>query len=216
MKLLLIFLMVFSIAGCFPKNSTDSEKIENDRDTVLSDSDQSEPDEDSDQDEKEESDTEKTNDGDDGDVSPDQDAEEADEDEETDGDDEPQVEKRIYIASYNVENLYDTECDRYEDGRCRDGEVFTDYQFKQKISSIASAIRKIDADIMILTEIEDETSLQVLLDELKPKFNAFHIKDYSYYTDVAVMTRGTIDKVVYHGGYISDGKSWSRSFPKST
>ncbi len=106
----------------------------------------------------------------------------------------------ISIATWNVHNLFDTTCDS---GACD----YTDYEkistasaYKSKLYTTAAGIRLLDADVVMLQEIEKEDCLKDLLDQ--------HLPQYPYYVfgeqgttasvDVALISKWPIKDIQLH------------------
>ncbi|MBQ1265638.1 MAG: endonuclease/exonuclease/phosphatase family protein [Proteobacteria bacterium] len=73
---------------------------------------------------------------------------------------------QITIATWNVHNLFDTECDS---GACETTDYERQYApdyYKKMIKNIAAGVRIFNSDIVMLQEIEKETSLEDLKAEL--------------------------------------------------
>lgn len=119
----------------------------------------------------------------------------------------PNVERhhRVRIATFNVHRLFDTICDTQ---KCRHGDyepLPSQKQYDEKVASIASAIWDIDADIVLLQEIEKESILadiqKRLSDEIYPAY-AFGECGYDASLDVGILARGSIDAVgTYRSGF---------------
>ncbi len=128
----------------------------------------------------------------------------------------------ITISSFNVENLYDAQCDNGLDefGNCRDGYLVDQATFDSRISEIAASLEKIGADIQILVEMEDETGAEALKNRLPDMFDDYHVANKSLqYTDVGIVTRGKITVIKNHSGspiQSPDGSThyFAREFPE--
>lgn len=83
----------------------------------------------------------------------------------------------ICIAAYNVENLFDFNDDGKEYPLYKPGLHNWTYQtYSKKLSHIASVLASLNADMYILSEIENSTVAEALQKELK-----FHKRNYPYY-----------------------------------
>ena len=109
--------------------------------------------------------------------------------------------KLVRVATYNVHNLFDTVCDS---GACASG----DYEKQQsesayvtKVNSIVGGIWAIDADVILLQEIEKETCLRAIQDGLGAKRYpgaVFGDIGRTASVNVAILTRGTVTDVQTH------------------
>ena len=108
----------------------------------------------------------------------------------------------ITVASYNLLNFYDTECDRGTDpyGDCTDFFLFTTAEFNSKLAEISAAIRTVDSDIQIVVEIEDGTTGDALLNELSDIYDESYIAVKNPGTSsTGILTKGHITQVINHG-----------------
>lgn len=106
----------------------------------------------------------------------------------------------VRIATYNVQNFFDTVCDT---GQCKpsDYEVqFTAAQYDAKANSVASGVRKIGADVVLLQEIEKESCLQTLSTKLNNGYPYHQIGETNFNgsVDVAVLSKDPIKAVRTH------------------
>lgn len=104
----------------------------------------------------------------------------------------------VRLATYNIENLYDTEWKGSDEGR------ITEIKPAAHRQAIADAIRAIDADILALQEIQSKEVLE--------KFNAEYLKGMGY-TFVASLDAGDprgIEQSVLSRFPISNEKVWPR------
>ena len=109
----------------------------------------------------------------------------------------------IKIATFNVSRYFDTACDT---GECWDG-AYEDYptpsEFNSKSSQLVSAIKGMDADIVLLQEVENEACL----DELKEGLSAIYPSSVMGETgapaslDVATLGRVDVLEVRTHRNY---------------
>jgi uncharacterized protein len=107
----------------------------------------------------------------------------------------------VRIATFNVRLLFDTVCDS---GRCGPGDfeqVLTEAELAARADQIATAIRALDPDIILLQEIENQNALDALLTRLPDQFNTGVIGETGFAgsIDVAVMANGRIVEEVRHG-----------------
>ncbi len=107
----------------------------------------------------------------------------------------------IVIATWNVARFFDTQC---ASGRCGEDDferALSPAQFTVRINEIAGGIEQIDADVLLLQEIENETCLDALVDALGPAWTVavFGETGVSGSLDVATLARGELVDVVRHG-----------------
>ena len=107
----------------------------------------------------------------------------------------------IRIATFNVHRFFDTVCDS---GDCNYGdyeEQFSEDEFKAKTQQIAQGIQSLDANIVLLQEIEKQVCLDSLLEELgeeKYPVSVMGEIGYSASVDVAVISGGSQLAVIKH------------------
>ncbi|MBN9683641.1 MULTISPECIES: endonuclease/exonuclease/phosphatase family protein [unclassified Corallococcus] len=106
---------------------------------------------------------------------------------------------RVRIAAFNVHRLFDTVCDT---GSCGGGnyeELPTEAEFDAQVTQLGRGITALNADIVLLEEVETQNSLDGLLKKV-PQFP--HSKLGETYTpasvDVAVLSRHAITEVRSH------------------
>ncbi len=105
----------------------------------------------------------------------------------------------ITIASFNVERLFDERCD----SSCGPGEfeeVTDALELNSRISRIQRAITKIDADVLVLQEIEKESLLDRLMETLGDEYptQVYGESGFAGSMDIAVISRGSLVKTVRH------------------
>jgi endonuclease/exonuclease/phosphatase family metal-dependent hydrolase len=106
----------------------------------------------------------------------------------------------ISIASFNVELLFDENCD----STCGDGkfeEVIDPLELNSRITRIQRAIQKIDADVIVLQEIEKSGLLdRVVSGDIAAEYptHVFGEAGYAGSLDVAIISRGSLVKTVLH------------------
>ncbi len=112
----------------------------------------------------------------------------------------------IRLAAYNVENLFDDKDDPTLSGRYDDlGLTTTDGQCR----NVAAAIKALDADVMILEEVESEEALRWFRDTYLKDLGYDHIKSfdagYERGVEQSVLSRFPIkDAKVFAGERIDD------------
>jgi len=100
----------------------------------------------------------------------------------------------VVIATYNTEFFFDTVCDS---GNCGPGDFepqLTPAEYAAKVKDVADALRLIDADIVLLQEVEKQSCLDDLLYELDGIYNAAYIgeKGGPGSMNTAVVTKGKV------------------------
>ena len=115
----------------------------------------------------------------------------------------PASQAQVRVATFNVHRLFDTVCDSKNCGGKNYEPQPSQEEYDAQIADIARSIRTIDADIVLLQEIEKESGVVDLQNALSiyPAY-AFGECGYRASLDVAILTRGTIDAVeTYRSGY---------------
>lgn len=87
--------------------------------------------------------------------------------------------ENVSIATFNVRLFFDTKCDS---GKC-DGddfeEVATPTSFEKRADELAAAILDVDADILLLQEIENQNCIDALAERL-PHYSSVHLGEQGY------------------------------------
>ena len=101
----------------------------------------------------------------------------------------------VVIGTYNTHLFFDKICDS---GNCTSSDfekVPSDSEYKTKVSELAESIHEIDADIILLQEVEKNSCLKDLF-EKSGSYDDFYLgdKNYSGSVNTAVMTKG---KIIY-------------------
>ncbi len=109
--------------------------------------------------------------------------------------------KRVTVATWNVHHFFDTVCDS---GACQYGDFekqFSQAEYEGKTSLVANGIGGIDADIILLQEIEKESCLTDVYNSFVPGIYT----DYAFgeigmpaTVDVGILTRGKITALEKH------------------
>jgi endonuclease/exonuclease/phosphatase family metal-dependent hydrolase len=99
---------------------------------------------------------------------------------------------RIAIATWNTHLFFDDVCDS---GSCGWGDFEaapSTAEFQARAAAIADAIRRLDADIVLLQEIENDRALTEVFARLYPEYSAARLGEVGYAAsvDVAVVVRG--------------------------
>jgi len=107
---------------------------------------------------------------------------------------------RIRIATWNVHRLFDDVCNS---GRCEDDdweEVLSRHELEARAARIAAAITALDADVILLQEVETEAALQAIVDGLDGEVPTVVMGETGGggSLDVAVIARGPTDSVETH------------------
>lgn len=110
---------------------------------------------------------------------------------------EPECEPKISgvkIATYNTHLFFDTVCDT---GNCNPSdfeEELSTSEYSARVAWLAEAVEKIDADIVLLQEVEKESCLADLFDATGGDFDAWYLgeKGYAASVDTGVLTKGEI------------------------
>ncbi|MBZ4372784.1 endonuclease/exonuclease/phosphatase family protein [Corallococcus sp. AS-1-6] len=76
---------------------------------------------------------------------------------------------RVRIAAFNVHRLFDTVCDTGACGGSNYEELPTDAEFEAQVTRLGQAINALNADIVMLEEVETQNSLDGLLRKV-PRF----------------------------------------------
>jgi len=107
----------------------------------------------------------------------------------------------ITIATYNVKMFFDTVCDSGSCGSSDFEKLPEDLDFRLHVKSIAESIQKINADIILLQEVETKIALDALFEELSPMYENSYIGEQGYDAsiDVAVMGIGEQGMIFKHG-----------------
>ncbi|NOK23328.1 endonuclease/exonuclease/phosphatase family protein [Corallococcus carmarthensis] len=106
---------------------------------------------------------------------------------------------RVRIAAFNVHRLFDTVCDTGSCGGSNYEELPTAEQFAAQVDQLGRAITPLDADIVLLEEVETQDSLNGLLGRV-PQFEYSKLGEtYSAASvDVAVLSRHPIIETRSH------------------
>lgn len=113
---------------------------------------------------------------------------------------EPEVLK-VRVATWNVRLFFDTQCDL---GNCSEGgreEQPSEEEFSARADEIVEGIRAIDADVLILQEVETQKCIDALKERLGDEYTDYHIGEVreAASMDVAVLARADREiEVVTH------------------
>lgn len=97
----------------------------------------------------------------------------------------------LVVATYNVHLFFDTRCDS---GQCGSGDFESapnQSQFEYRAGELATAIAELDADVVLLQEIENQTCLSAITDRLPEGFPTAVLGEtgFTASVDVAVISR---------------------------
>ena len=109
----------------------------------------------------------------------------------------------IKIATFNVSRFFDTSCDT---GECWHG-AYEDYptpsEFNARSSQLVEAIQALDADVVVLQEVENEGCLDVLMKSLGDTYTAKVMGETGAPAslDVVTLARGDVLDIRLHRNY---------------
>ncbi len=117
-----------------------------------------------------------------------------------DPEDAPAGPETIRVATFNVALFFDTRCDS---GDCGEGyweQLPTVEQFEARANILARAIERLDADVVLLQEVETEESLLALQSRLADRYPVAVLGETggTASIDVAVLSGGRKRRVVTH------------------
>jgi endonuclease/exonuclease/phosphatase family metal-dependent hydrolase len=125
----------------------------------------------------------------------------------------------IVVATYNVLRFFDANCDS---GQCGSGDYEdapTQSQFEYRADKLAAAILELDADIVILQEVENQNCIDALSARLGDQYPTAILGEMGQVAsvDVAILSRHPSTKVRRHADVPlqrpSGGQTWfSREF----
>lgn len=101
--------------------------------------------------------------------------------------------KRVTLATWNLENFFDTVDDSYKD------DVLSEREYADKLSRLARVVQEVDADIIGVEEVEKQESLEELAERSGYPYVAFYPgNDHIRGINVGVMSRIPIRNYVSH------------------
>jgi endonuclease/exonuclease/phosphatase family metal-dependent hydrolase len=150
-------------------------------------------------------------------IKPDNEIEDTDVDDEVTNDEDLVGIEEVSIATYNTYRFFDTVCDS---GYCgsNDYEVqFSTTQYKEKIEDIAAALRKINADIVLLQEVEKKICMEDLLEKIGDMYSEIYIGETGgdASVDVAGRTKGKSGDTDKHLGSIPHPDGGTTTFTRA-
>ncbi len=106
----------------------------------------------------------------------------------------------ITIATYNVRRFFDDVCDSDDCGYDSYEPDVSASEYNSKAQAVADAIKKIDADVLLLQEIEKQDCLEKVKIKLPGQYNIYTIGETNYdaSVDVAVVSKGTLVRTYDH------------------
>jgi endonuclease/exonuclease/phosphatase family metal-dependent hydrolase len=104
------------------------------------------------------------------------------------------------VATYNVERFFDTQCDSSDCGGSAYEEFPSLSQFERQADRLAAAMASLDADVLLLQEVETQACVDALTARLGPDFPAAVIGELGWAgsVDVAVISKWPIARVQRH------------------
>jgi endonuclease/exonuclease/phosphatase family metal-dependent hydrolase len=108
----------------------------------------------------------------------------------------------IVVATFNVRRFFDTVCDS---GSCGGGafeEVYSAAEFAYRADQIAGAIDGLQADVVLLQEIESQPCLDALRQRL-PQYDTAYLGETGFVAsiDTAILSRLPLIEIRSHGAY---------------
>lgn len=115
---------------------------------------------------------------------------------------EPPPAGSIRIATWNVHFFWDDVCDSEDCGPGAFEEELSPAEFEVRANAVAAAVRGLDADIVLLQEVESERALAAVLERLYPEYAAARLGEIGFAAsvDVAVLVRDELRGVATHRG----------------
>ena len=107
----------------------------------------------------------------------------------------PPAKAKVRIVTFNVRRYFDDQCDS---GRCEADDfehLFSTSEFEFRGKQLANALKTLDADIIILQELEKESCLNVIGDVLGFEHRAFGEVFFNASLDVGVLSKTEISDV---------------------
>jgi uncharacterized protein len=119
--------------------------------------------------------------------------------------------KDVTIAAYNVELFFDTTCDSGNCSSTSFEQVPSESAFRAKAKAIAEGIKRTNADVVMLEEVESQASLDAVKAEL-PGFRESRVADTGSggNINVAILAKDPISNTARHRGtrfQTSDGRT---------
>jgi endonuclease/exonuclease/phosphatase family metal-dependent hydrolase len=111
---------------------------------------------------------------------------------------QPTPTKTLRVATFNVHRLFDLVCDSKACGPDEYEALPTQEEFSLRISQIAKAIQQLEADVVILQEVESQASLDALNAELHFPVSILGETNTPASVDVAILAKGELRQVFTH------------------
>lgn len=106
----------------------------------------------------------------------------------------------IVVATFNVHLFFDTQCDSGDCGGSSFEQMYSDPAFAARADTIAAAISGLQADIVLLQEVEKEDCLAALAARL-PEYETAYLgeKGFPASIDTAILARFPLVEIRSHG-----------------
>lgn len=106
----------------------------------------------------------------------------------------------IVVATFNVHRFFDTKCDSATCGNGAYEEVYSQAEFTYRADQLADAIDEMQADIVMLQEVESQACIDALVDRL-PQFETAFIGETGFVAsiDTAILSRLPLIEIRSHG-----------------
>lgn len=105
-------------------------------------------------------------------------------------------EEFLRVASFNTYNLFDTECDSGDCGPNDFEKTPSPDEYEERITQVAEAIEELDAQIVLLQEIENEEVLDDLAEELDGEYPVAVLGELGWpgSLDVGLLSTGKLEE----------------------
>lgn len=125
--------------------------------------------------------------------------------------------EKVVIATYNTHMFFDTVCDS---GSCASSDFEEQpsvSEYNDKVADVAEALTMINADIVLLQEVEKKICLEDLFDEMNGVYDDLYIGETGYDAsiDTAVITKGEITYTNKHTGSIPHPDGGTTTFTRA-
>jgi predicted extracellular nuclease len=113
---------------------------------------------------------------------------------------QPRAGITIRVATWNVRRFFDTNCDSGSCGGDEFEALPTQQEFDARADEIAEAIRSLNAEVVLLQEVESQACLDALSARLGDVFDVFLIGEtrLSASLDTVVLSKGSVQEVRTH------------------
>ena len=121
----------------------------------------------------------------------------------------------ISVATFNVSRFFDMTCDTGECGKFDYEDHPTPSEFNAQTAQLVSAVKALDADIVLLQEVESAECLEALVEGLGDIYPHFEMGETGAWAslDVATLSKAEIIDVRRHRTYsipLPDGEGWTK------